>query len=94
MERTIFDIFMQNEIDADKYLIPNKDTNSKVYLTCREAKVLHKLIGGYRPKQIAYAFGSSLHTINTHLSNIKTKLACPSIFDLGVKIGGWIPNYH
>jgi len=92
MERTIFDIFMKNEIDADKYLVPNKDKDIEVYLTCKEARVLHKLVGGYRPKQIADTFGSSLHTVNTHLANIKAKLACESIFDLGIKLGGWIPN--
>ena len=42
--------------------------------TLVESQVLQYLIKGCRPKEIAYETGRSVHTINSHVANIKNKL--------------------
>jgi len=65
-------------------------TNKEVYLTDKEAGIINCLINGLRPKEIAWELTSSLNTVNTHLANIKIKLGCDSIFQLGMVLGNWI----
>ncbi len=59
------------------------------YLTNREAEIVLLLVQGRRTKQIAWDLNASLHTVNTHLSNIKAKLHCTNIFQLGLVLGAW-----
>lgn len=59
----------------------------ETYLTLKEAVIVSLLVRGFRAKQIAWELKSSLHTINTHLSNIKEKLQCSNIFQLGLILG-------
>lgn len=61
----------------------------EAYLTKRETVIVGLLIKGMRAKQIAWELHSSLHTINTHLSNIKGKLHCDNIFQLGLILGDY-----
>lgn len=65
-------------------------SNKEIYLTDKEAGIISCLINGLRPKEIAWELTSSLNTVNTHLANIKIKLGCDSIFQLGMVLGNWI----
>ena len=69
--------------------MPIKQGESEAYLTKRETIIVALLIRGMRAKQIAWELNSSLHTINTHLSNIKEKLHCENIFQLGLILGDY-----
>ena len=64
--------------------------SKEVYLTDREAGIITCLVDGLRPKEIAWKLTTSLNTVNTHLANIKIKLGCISIFQLGLVLGGFI----
>lgn len=66
--------------------------NKEVYLTDKEAGIISCLVSGLRPKEIAWELTTSLNTINTHLANIKIKLGCVSIFQLGLVLGNIIAN--
>jgi DNA-binding CsgD family transcriptional regulator len=66
--------------------------NKQVYLTDKEAGIIACLINGLRPKEIAWELTTSLNTVNTHLANIKIKLGCVSIFQLGLVLGNIIAN--
>jgi DNA-binding CsgD family transcriptional regulator len=67
-------------------------SNKEVYLTDKEAGIISCLVSGLRPKEIAWELTTSLNTINTHLANIKIKLGCVSIFQLGLVLGNIIAN--
>lgn len=67
-------------------------SSKEVYLTDREAGIICCLVEGLRPKEIAWKLTTSLNTVNTHLANIKIKLGCISIFQLGLVLGGFIAN--
>jgi DNA-binding CsgD family transcriptional regulator len=64
--------------------------NKEVYLTDKEAGIISCLVEGLRPKEIAWELTTSLNTVNTHLANIKIKLGCVSIFQLGLVLGNII----
>ena len=64
--------------------------NKEVYLTDKEAGIIACLVDGLRPKEIAWELTTSLNTVNTHLANIKIKLGCMSIFQLGLVLGNVI----
>lgn len=64
--------------------------NKEVYLTDKEAGIISCLVEGLRPKEIAWELTTSLNTVNTHLANIKIKLGCISIFQLGLVLGNVI----
>ncbi len=82
-----------NESELAKSFIPKKRFYIKVsetmnaYLTKKEFDIVLHLVNGRRAKEIAWELGSSLHTINTHLANIKYKLKCANIFQLGLVLG-------
>lgn len=67
-------------------------SSKEVYLTDREAGIVACLVEGLRPKEIAWKLTTSLNTVNTHLANIKIKLGCISIFQLGLVLGGFIAS--
>ena len=81
------EIFNQRPINQTRYPLPKEFNRYAHYLTQREALIVSKLVKGKRPKEIAWELDSSLHTINTHLANIKQKLGCKSIFELGMTLG-------
>lgn len=56
-------------------------------LTQKENAIVGLLKQGLRPKQIAFKLDSSPHTVNTHISNIKSKCNCLNIFQLGLFLG-------
>lgn len=66
----------------------NKEVS--IMLTPKEAVIVSCLINGHRAKEIAWELGTSLHTVNTHLSNIKSKCNCDSIFQLGLLLGRFV----
>lgn len=72
-----------------RYHLPYTYDGKQVYLTQKEAIIVTKLVQGLRTKEIAWELQSSLHTVNTHLANIKEKLNCDNIFQLGLKIGAY-----
>jgi DNA-binding NarL/FixJ family response regulator len=72
-----------------RYHLPYYYDGRQVYLTQKEASIVTKLVQGLRTKEIAWELNSSLHTVNTHLANIKEKLNCDNIFQLGLKIGAY-----
>ena len=61
-----------------------------VMLTPKEAVIVTYLINGHRAKEIAWELKTSLHTVNTHLGNIKSKFKCSSIFQLGLVLGSCV----
>jgi DNA-binding CsgD family transcriptional regulator len=65
-------------------------TNKEIHLTDKETGIISCLINGLRPKEIAWQLTTSLNTVNTHLANIKIKLGCISIFQLGMVLGNLI----
>jgi DNA-binding NarL/FixJ family response regulator len=78
-----------NEVSSKRYKMPIKSGEREAYLTRKETVIVALLIKGMRAKQIAWELNSSLHTINTHLSNIKEKLNCDNIFQLGLILGDY-----
>lgn len=72
-----------------RYKMSIKCGEKEAYLTKRETIIVALLIRGMRAKQIAWQLNSSLHTVNTHLSNIKEKLECDNIFQLGLILGDY-----
>lgn len=81
-------IKIKNSFGKKRYYVlgPHKE----VYLTDKETEIISCLINGLRPKEIAWQLTTSLNTINTHLANIKIKLGCVSIFQLGMVLGNLI----
>jgi DNA-binding CsgD family transcriptional regulator len=78
-----------SEISNRRYKMPIRYGEREAYLTRKETVIVALLIRGMRAKQIAWELNSSLHTINTHLSNIKEKLNCDNIFQLGLILGDY-----
>ncbi len=64
-----------------------------IYLTQREAAVVALMMIGQRAKQIAWKLQISLHTVNSHMANIKQKLACSTNFEVGYCLG-WYKFYE
>lgn len=87
MARQVKDIFDQSPLTHNRYPLPEAFNRYAHYLTQREAMIVSLLVQGKRAKEIAWELSSSLHTINTHLANIKQKLGCRSIFELGMTLG-------
>ena len=78
-----------DEIPNKRYKMPIRYGEREAYLTRKETVIVALLIRGMRAKQIAWELNSSLHTVNTHLSNIKEKLNCDNIFQLGLILGDY-----
>ncbi len=57
------------------------------YLTRREMDVLRLMKDGQKPVEIAKSMGLSVRTLETHLKNIKAKLKCKTLFELGFALG-------
>jgi DNA-binding CsgD family transcriptional regulator len=74
-----------------KVMLPGKD--HPVYLTQREAMVVGLMMIGNRAKQIAWKLQISLHTVNSHMANIKHKLECSTNFEVGYRLG-WFKFYQ
>jgi DNA-binding CsgD family transcriptional regulator len=50
---------------------------------------------GDRAKQIAWKLKISLHTVNSHMANIKQKLECSTNFEVGYRLGWfWYHQEH
>ncbi len=87
-----------NELSANPYLIDNRfkivipEKDQPVYLTQREAAVVGLMMIGQRAKQIAWRLQISLHTVNSHMANIKHKLDCSTNFEVGYRLG-WFKFY-
>ncbi|MCA9749950.1 MAG: helix-turn-helix transcriptional regulator [Romboutsia sp.] len=74
-------------VRGKKYRLQINCEGRDTYLTRRETKIVLMMINGKRAKQIAWDLNSSPHTVNTHLANIKEKLSCSNIFQLGLILG-------
>lgn len=89
----------RNEINAlslssdnrHKIMLPGKD--QPIYLTQREAMVVALMMLGNRAKEIAWKLEISLHTVNSHMANIKHKLDCSTNFEVGYRLG-WFKFYE
>lgn len=64
-----------------------------IHLTQREAMIVALMMIGQRAKQIAWKLKISLHTVNSHMANIKQKLDCNTNFEVGY-ILGWFKFYQ
>ena len=82
-------IFSGTTLDRGRYHLPYTYDGKQVYLTQKETIIVKKQVQGLRTKEIAWELNSSLHTVNTHLANIKEKLNCDNIFQLGLKLGAY-----
>lgn len=74
-----------------KIILPGK--TQPIYLTQREAMIVTLMMIGQRAKQIAWKLQISLHTVNSHMANIKQKLDCNTNFEVGY-ILGWFKYYQ
>lgn len=74
-----------------KVLLPGKE--QPIYLTQREAMIVALMMIGQRAKQIAWKLEISLHTVNSHMANIKQKLDCNTNFEVGYRLG-WFKFYQ
>lgn len=61
---------------------------NNTYLTRRELEILAKMQDGKKPVTIAKYLGISHRTLESHLKNIKEKLKCNTLFELGFVLGG------
>lgn len=78
-------IQVKESLGKKRYYISS--INKEIHLTDKETGIIACLIDGLRPKEIAWQLTTSLNTVNTHLANIKIKLGCISIFQLGMVLG-------
>lgn len=74
-----------------KVVLPGKE--QPIYLTQREAMIVALMMLGDRAKQIAWKLEISLHTVNSHMANIKHKLDCSTNFEVGYMLG-WFKYYQ
>lgn len=74
-----------------KVVLPDKD--KPIYLTQRESMIVALMMIGQRAKQIAWKLDISLHTVNSHMANIKQKLDCSTNFEVGYCLG-WFKFYQ
>ena len=81
------ELFTPTKQHGKRFYISRIKNNEEAYLTKKEAVIVSELISGKRAKQIAWDLQTSLHTVNTHLANIKAKLECQNIFQLGLLLG-------
>ncbi len=81
------DFLQANATHNNKYRFLLINSSQSVCLTKKEANIIACLIEGLRAKQIAHKLDASLHTINTQLAILKTKLNCGNIFELGLLLG-------
>lgn len=87
------------EIDTLRLTIDNRykvvlaEKDQPIYLTQREAMVVALMMLGNRAKQIAWKLEISLHTVNSHMANIKHKLDCSTNFEVGYRLG-WFKFYQ
>jgi DNA-binding CsgD family transcriptional regulator len=70
-----------------------QEKEQPIYLTHREATVVALMMLGDRAKQIAWKLKISLHTVNSHMANIKHKLKCSTNFEVGYRLG-WFWYYQ
>ncbi len=61
---------------------PQESDKQPKELTAREREVLHHIVRGETNRQIAYALGLSIKTVEWHRSNIMEKLGAKSVADL------------
>lgn len=80
-------------ISNDKFKITLPGKSQPIYLTQREAMVVALMMLGQRAKQIAWKLEISLHTVNSHMANIKQKLECNTNFEVGYLLG-WFKFYQ
>lgn len=89
MQQLTNQVSSKNSFIRRRHKLPIIKNGTETYLTHKEAKIVTLLIRGLRAKQIAWELESSLHTVNTHLANIKDKLNCNNIFQLGLILGSY-----
>jgi DNA-binding CsgD family transcriptional regulator len=63
------------------------DAFDNAYLTRREIVIVEQLKEGKKPLQIAGELKISYRTLETHIKNIKEKLKCDTLFELGFQLG-------
>jgi len=80
-------------IIEDRYEVVLPKNKQKVSLTPRESTVVDLMMLGDRAKQIAWKLKISLHTVNSHMANIKDKLECSTNFEVGYRLG-WFKHYQ
>ena len=71
----------------NRYKVILQEKDQPIYLTQREAMVVALMMIGNRAKQIAWKLEISLHTVNSHMANIKHKLDCSTNFEVGYRLG-------
>jgi DNA-binding CsgD family transcriptional regulator len=85
MNFKLTDKFGQMQGNRYKVVLPEKE--QPIFLTQREAMVVALMMIGDRAKQIAWKLKISLHTVNSHMANIKHKLDCSTNFEVGYRLG-------
>ncbi len=76
---------LYKKTDITRFYLGEKFANA--YLTRREMDILWLLKDGNKPIEIATQIGISNRTLETHIKNIKLKLGCGTLFELGFVLG-------
>ena len=66
----------------DDHESPDLSNSSQSILTNREIEVLKLILQGHKSQQIADQLFISIHTVNFHRKNIRTKLAINSVGEM------------
>jgi len=82
-----------DQIKDRRYKVVLPEREQPIYLTQRETMVVALMMFGQRAKQIAWKLQISLHTVNSHMANIKQKLDCSTNFEVGYRLG-WFKFYQ
>src|SRR5688500_11463108 len=81
-----------DEQNRFKVTLPGKE--HPIYLTQREVMIVALMMLGDRAKQIAWKLKICLHTVNSHMANIKHKLDCTTNFEVGYTLGYFRSAYE
>jgi DNA-binding CsgD family transcriptional regulator len=73
--------------------INNDKLNQSIQLTNREMDCAKLILRGNKIKEIASALRLSPRTVETHLNNLKIKLACRDKVELAIKLKDIIPTF-
>ncbi|WP_119343065.1 helix-turn-helix transcriptional regulator [Facilibium subflavum] len=74
------------QLNQNNRLFYGKSATENCYITKAELNVAYLLSCGYSMKQVAHKLSLSQRTIEVHIRNMKHRLKCNNLFELGVII--------
>ena len=79
-----------DQFKIEKYYLPS--AKGEAYLTKKEVEIIKYLKIGKTAEEVGMILTSSKRTVEEHIKNIRHKLHCHSLFELGLKLGHWDPE--